>query len=123
MMRIPAVVDSRILPGGIKSSIIDASFVAPPAFAAAGGSAAEAAMHLTLHTDYALRLLMYLALRPGRRCTIEEVAGAYGISRNHLMKVALTTAREGFVHSLSGRSGGLRLALVPDRRPQNRRVG
>ena len=44
-------------------------------------------MHLTLHTDYALRVLMYLALRPDRRCTIEEIAGAYGISRNHLMKV------------------------------------
>jgi Rrf2 family nitric oxide-sensitive transcriptional repressor len=72
-------------------------------------------MRLTLHTDYALRLLMYLALRPQRRCTIEEVAGAYGISRNHLMKVALTLTREGFVDSLRGRSGGLQLALAPAR--------
>jgi Rrf2 family nitric oxide-sensitive transcriptional repressor len=70
-------------------------------------------MHLTLHTDYALRLLMYLALRPERRCTIEEVAGAYSISRNHLMKVALTLTREGFVDSLRGRSGGLQLARGP----------
>jgi Rrf2 family nitric oxide-sensitive transcriptional repressor len=72
-------------------------------------------MHLTLHTDYALRVLMYLALRPGRRCTIEEIAGAYGISRNHLMKVALTLTREGFVDSLRGRSGGLTLALAPEK--------
>jgi len=70
-------------------------------------------MHLTLHTDYALRLLMYLALRPDRRCTIEEIAAAYGISRNHLMKVALTLTREGFVESLRGRNGGLLLAAAP----------
>ena len=44
-------------------------------------------MHLTLHTDYALRLLMYLGLQADRRSTIEEVARHYGISRNHLMKV------------------------------------
>lgn len=70
-------------------------------------------MHLTLHTDYALRLLMYLGLNPQRRCTIEEVARHYGISRNHLMKVALTLTQEGFVDSLRGRNGGLRLARLP----------
>lgn len=67
-------------------------------------------MHLTLHTDYALRMLMYLALNPARRCTIEEIAEHYDVSRHHLMKVALTLAQAGFVDSLRGRNGGLQLS-------------
>jgi Rrf2 family nitric oxide-sensitive transcriptional repressor len=67
-------------------------------------------MHLTLHTDYALRMLMYLGLNAGRRSTIEEIAGHYEISRNHLMKVALTLTQQGFVDSLRGRNGGLQLS-------------
>ena len=67
-------------------------------------------MRLTLHTDYALRLLMLLAMEPGRLHTIEEVARRHGISRNHLMKVTQTLAQSGFVESLRGRGGGLRLA-------------
>lgn len=67
-------------------------------------------MRLTLHTDYALRMLMYLALNADRRPTIEEIAQRHGISRNHLMKVAATLAQHGFVDSLRGRNGGLALA-------------
>jgi Rrf2 family nitric oxide-sensitive transcriptional repressor len=67
-------------------------------------------MRLTLHTDYALRLLMLLAIEPDERHTIEEVAERYGISRNHLMKVAYTLAQAGFIESLRGRGGGLRLS-------------
>ncbi|MFN4276159.1 MAG: Rrf2 family transcriptional regulator [Ferrovibrio sp.] len=67
-------------------------------------------MHLTLHTDYALRMLMYLGLNPARRCTIEEIAEHYDVSRHHLMKVALTLAQAGFVDSLRGRNGGLQLS-------------
>jgi len=70
-------------------------------------------MHLTLHTDYAMRLLMFLGLNPERRCTIEEIAQHYGVSRNHLMKVALTLTQQGFVESLRGRNGGLRLGKPP----------
>ena len=70
-------------------------------------------MHLTLHTDYALRMLMFLALEPGRPRTIEDIATRYGISRNHLMKVAQTLVQAGFVESLRGRGGGLRLAREP----------
>ena len=66
-------------------------------------------MHLTLHTDYALRLLMLLAMEPDHLHTIEEVAQRYSISRNHLMKVTQTLVQAGFVESLRGRSGGLRL--------------
>jgi len=67
-------------------------------------------MRLTLHTDYALRTLMYLALNKGRRPTIEEIAQRHGISRNHLMKVAATLVQHGFVESTRGRNGGLVLA-------------
>ena len=67
-------------------------------------------MHLTLHTDYALRILMLLALEPDGVHTIEEVARRYGISRNHLMKVTQTLTQAGFVDGQRGRGGGLRLA-------------
>jgi Rrf2 family transcriptional regulator, nitric oxide-sensitive transcriptional repressor len=67
-------------------------------------------MRLTLHSDYALRLLMLLAMEPDGLHTIEQVARRYGISRNHLMKVAQTLAQAGFIDSLRGRGGGLRLA-------------
>jgi len=67
-------------------------------------------MRLTLHTDYALRLLMLLATEPARRHTVEEVAQRYGISRNHLMKVAQTLVRSGFIGGTRGRGGGLQLA-------------
>ena len=68
-------------------------------------------MRLTLHTDYALRLMMLLAMEPDHRHTIEEVARRYGISRNHLMKVAQTLVQAGFIGGLRGRGGGLRLEL------------
>ncbi len=70
-------------------------------------------MRLTVHTDYALRTLMFLALEPGSPRTIEDIARRYGISRNHLMKVAQTLVQAGFVESLRGRGGGLRLAREP----------
>jgi Rrf2 family nitric oxide-sensitive transcriptional repressor len=69
-------------------------------------------MRLTLHTDYALRLMMLLAMEPDQRHTIEEVARRYGISRNHLMKVAQTLVQAGFIGGLRGRGGGLRLELA-----------
>jgi Rrf2 family nitric oxide-sensitive transcriptional repressor len=71
-------------------------------------------MRLTLHTDYALRLLMHLALAPDRLVTISEIAGAFAISRNHLVKVAHELGKEGFVETLRGRGGGLRLARPPE---------
>ena len=66
-------------------------------------------MRLTLHTDHALRLLMLLAIEPGERHTIEEIALRYGISRNHLMKIAQALAQAGFIESQRGRGGGLML--------------
>lgn len=67
-------------------------------------------MQLSLYSDYALRLLMRLALDPGRLVTIQEVADSYGISRNHLMKIAYALGQHGFITTLRGRRGGLKLA-------------
>ncbi|MBS0384517.1 MAG: Rrf2 family transcriptional regulator [Proteobacteria bacterium] len=71
-------------------------------------------MRLTLHTDYALRLLMLLGVEPGGLHTVESVAQRYGISRNHLNKVVQTLAQKGFVESQRGRGGGVRLARRPE---------
>ena len=71
-------------------------------------------MHMKLHTDYALRMLIFLALRKGRPCTVNDVAESYGLSRNHLLKVALNLRKLGLISTARGRSGGIRLALAPD---------
>lgn len=71
-------------------------------------------MRLTLYTDFALRLLMYLSVRQDRATTIQEVADAYGISRNHLMKVAQQLGQIGMVETIRGRGGGLRLGVRPE---------
>lgn len=67
-------------------------------------------MRLTVYTDYSLRLLMHLAARPDGRATIGEVADAYGISRHHLTKVAHRLGLAGYVETVRGKGGGLRLA-------------
>jgi Rrf2 family nitric oxide-sensitive transcriptional repressor len=67
-------------------------------------------MRLTVFTDYALRVLMYLDLNAERRVTIRDVAEAYGISRNHLMKVVNKLTRAGLVDASRGVNGGLALA-------------
>ena len=72
-------------------------------------------MRMTLQTDYALRMLIHAALRQDRSCTVSDVAEAYGLSRNHLLKVALKLRRLGFINTMRGRAGGIRLAMPPDR--------
>ena len=67
-------------------------------------------MRLTVYTDYALRVLMYLALKEDELATIAEISVSYGISRNHLMKVAHQLGVAGYVETVRGRGGGLRLA-------------
>src|SRR5690606_19292084 len=62
------------------------------------------------HTDYGLRLLMYVALQNGQRCTIREVAEAFAISRNHLMKIANLLQQTGYLDAVRGKGGGLTLA-------------
>ncbi|AMK26291.1 MULTISPECIES: Rrf2 family transcriptional regulator [Sphingobium] len=70
-------------------------------------------MKLTLFTDYSMRVLLYLAARPDHLCSIAEVAKAYRISQNHLMKVVNDLARAGYVESVRGRGGGIRLGKAP----------
>jgi len=70
-------------------------------------------MYLTRHADYTMRLLIHLAVQPGGTATIREVAEHYGISRNHLMKVANRAVQAGYVKGARGRDGGLRLAKTP----------
>ena len=67
-------------------------------------------MRLTVHTDYALRLLMSVALKKDGLSTIAEIAATYDISKNNLMKVAYELGVAGYVVSVRGRGGGLRLA-------------
>lgn len=72
-------------------------------------------MKVTVFSDFALRVLMYLALNEGRRATAAEIAGAYGISLHHLTKVVQTLGRAGWVQTVRGKGGGLALAQpAPD---------
>lgn len=72
-------------------------------------------MQLTRHTDYALRLLIYLAsLDADERVLIADVAEAQDISRTHLMKIANALAHAGFIATSRGRGGGIRLARSAD---------
>jgi Rrf2 family protein len=70
-------------------------------------------VHITLHSNYAMRLLMFCALRADRVTTIAEVAGRYRISEHHLVKIAQTLAQLGYVETIRGRKGGVRLAKEP----------
>ena len=70
-------------------------------------------MRLTFSTDYALRLLMLVGLETEHLVTIEEVADRFGISKNHLMKVAYQLGQAGYLETVRGRNGGLRLGKAP----------
>ena len=71
-------------------------------------------MRLNLQSDYALRVLTHLDVRRGELVTIKEIADRFRISQNHLMKVAYLLGREGFIATVRGRSGGLRLIRRSD---------
>lgn len=70
-------------------------------------------MKLTSFTDYCLRVLMYLSLKERGFSTIAEIADRYDISRNHLVKVVHELGRLGYVETVRGRSGGVRLRITP----------
>ena len=73
----------------------------------------ELKVRLTVYTDYSLRVLMFLALKRDGLTTIAEIAKAYDISKNHLMKVAYQLGLAGYVETVRGKGGGLRLARAP----------
>lgn len=70
-------------------------------------------MRLTVYADFSLRLLMYLAVQDDGLSTIPKVAKSYGISQNHLVKVAHRLGLEGYIITTRGMKGGLRLARAP----------
>jgi Rrf2 family transcriptional regulator, nitric oxide-sensitive transcriptional repressor len=71
-------------------------------------------MQLTLHADYAFRVLLYLGSQPtGHVASTREISKAYGISRHHLVRVAQTLAMHGYITISGGRTGGLALARDP----------
>ncbi|MFC4713216.1 RrF2 family transcriptional regulator [Planococcus dechangensis] len=77
-------------------------------------------MRLTMYTDYSLRVLIYLGTKDnGKLTTIQEISDAYHISKNHLMKVTFELGKAGFIETVRGRGGGIRLAD----RPENINVG
>lgn len=71
-------------------------------------------MHLTRFIDYSMRVLMYLALQQEQRVTIAAIAGRYQISENHLTKVVHFLGQKGYIETVRGKGGGLRLKLAAD---------
>ncbi len=72
-------------------------------------------MQLKRYTDYSLRLLIYLGINPERVVSISEIAEAYDISRNHLLKVVNGLMEQGLIQTFRGKSGGLQLAKQPQK--------
>jgi Rrf2 family nitric oxide-sensitive transcriptional repressor len=70
-------------------------------------------MRHTAHADYALRVLLYLRVAPGRQGSVAEIAEAHAVSRHHLVKVVQRLAGAGIVATVRGRGGGVRLERDP----------
>jgi len=67
-------------------------------------------MKLTTFTDYSLRVLIYLAVQPGQRATIAQIAAAFDVSENHLVKVVHSLGKQGWLNNVRGKGGGMQLA-------------
>lgn len=70
-------------------------------------------MQLSLHADYGLRVLLYLGSHPGEIVSTQRISDAYGISKNHLVRVMQTLGEHGYIRVIPGRSGGVTLAKDP----------
>jgi len=71
-------------------------------------------MQLTLYTDYSFRVLLYLGVNQGRLCTIAEISQRCAATQNHLVKVVHNLGREGYIQTLRGRTGGIKLKKSPE---------
>ena len=71
-------------------------------------------MRLTLHTDYALRVLIQVGLNDGKLTTINDIAQTFGVSKSHLMKVVNYLSQKGYLDTVRGRNGGVRLLREPE---------
>lgn len=71
-------------------------------------------MQLTQYTDYSLRVLIYLGLRPDTLSTISEISDRYQVSRNHLVKVVHELGKLGYIETIRGKGGGIRLMVAPE---------
>ncbi|HED39344.1 MAG TPA: Rrf2 family transcriptional regulator [Chromatiales bacterium] len=71
-------------------------------------------MQLTLYTDYSFRVLLYLGVNRDRLCTIAEISERCAATQNHLVKVVHNLGREGYIQTMRGRTGGIRLKKEPE---------
>ena len=70
-------------------------------------------MRVTLYTDFALRTLIQVGLNDGKLTTIKDIARSFGISKPHLMKVVNHLSQKGYLDTVRGRNGGIRLTREP----------
>lgn len=71
-------------------------------------------MQLSLHSDYACRVLIYLAVSKTKKSSVEEISDAFGISKNHLVKIVHELGKSGMIQTTRGRGGGICLAMSPE---------
>ena len=88
-------------------------FDIPVTLGRAESGRAETTMRLTLHTDFALRVLIQVGLNDGKLTTINDIAQSFGISKAHLMKVVNDLSQKGYLDTVRGRNGGIRLMREP----------
>ena len=73
-------------------------------------------MQLTHYTDYSLRVLIFLTLqKDDRLVTINEIAEHFSIARNHLIKVVQRLGQLGYVQTVRGKGGGIRIGMAPEK--------
>mgnify|MGYP003106020005 FL=1 len=71
-------------------------------------------MNISKFSDYAFRILIYLAKNQEKLCTVEELASNLEISEHHLKKIVHKLAKTEYIISIKGRNGGLKLGMDPN---------